>query len=142
MKYRLKEPCKHCPFRNDSGSAFFANGQRVEDILDGMDYRVFPCHKTADFDENGDQHIRENTQACAGALIMMKKANVFSAAVQILERLGIIASLDHLKLDAPVYDSPKDCVQQHDRYSSRLHGSNYAARRKDVKRDYTKWWWR
>lgn len=136
MKYSLKGPCRDCPFRNDKETPFFAAGQRVEDILDGMDTRVFPCHKTTHFDDEGDQIIRENSQACAGALIMMAKSGVSTSIVQVLGRLGMM-SLDHLDAESPVYRSPAECVQVHQEFGSRSGQRNVT----DETERRHKWWW-
>lgn len=140
MRYALQKPCEHCPFRNDKGYPFFAQGQRVEDILDGMDYRVFPCHKTAKFSDDGDQIVSSKTQACAGALIMMEKSGTFSSIVQVLTRLGIIPT-GYVDLTQPVYDSPQECVRVHDEFGSRSKGPFHAQRRAAAVRLH-KWWWR
>lgn len=87
MRFSLTRPCALCPFRTDLASG--------------------PCHETT-----GVKGPQRAAQHCAGALIMLERANLPSQAMRIAERLGIY---DRRKLDmgAPVYDSPASWVQAH-----------------------------
>lgn len=105
MEYNLTEPCRDCPFRNDRGHAFFMNRDRAEDIVEGiLTGPGFPCHKTATWDDEGEQVLRKHSQHCAGALIMCENEGTASQMMRIAERIGVY---DHQKLnmDAPVYGS-------------------------------------
>lgn len=77
MKYDLKTPCKNCPFRTDETAIRFACGERAENIAEQAYRSGFPCHLSAEFyeDEIGDgensgYYAGDNSQHCAGALIM------------------------------------------------------------------------
>lgn len=78
---------------------------------------TFPCHKTIDYDRRHDLQEQgaseeelvkaavQQTQQCAGALIMFENAGKPFQMAQIAERLGLYDP-SRLDRDAPVYDSP------------------------------------
>lgn len=77
MKFDLKAPCKNCPFRNDDTAIRFTCRERAEEIEESAYRNGFPCHLSADFIEDDDGEYEqggyvfgENTQHCAGALLM------------------------------------------------------------------------
>lgn len=75
MRYDLKKPCKNCPFRTDKTRITFASRERAEEIEETAYRHGFPCHKSAEFKESDDYgndgyYAGENTQHCAGAIIM------------------------------------------------------------------------
>ena len=120
MKFELKKPCEHCPFRTDL-EPYLSGTERAQEIVEGLDRGVFPCHKTVDheaqaaIDEWDDGHepeymMDENNQFCAGALIMLEKCERPGQMMRIAERLG---SYDRTKLvmDSPVFDTPEDFVR-------------------------------
>ena len=110
--YRLKAPCKNCPFRSDIPK--YLRPERAKEIADSL-YRgaEFPCHQTTEEVEEEDGHAERVATAksafCAGALITMEKEGFSNQMVRISERLGLY---DHttLKMDAPVYDSLSEWV--------------------------------
>lgn len=77
--YDLKRPCKHCPFRTDETAIRFSCRERAKEIEESAYRRGFPCHESAvcieedEFDQGGFV-FGENTQHCAGAIIMFLKA--------------------------------------------------------------------
>lgn len=109
-QFTLRGPCKHCPFRNDRDTPFFYDTDRAVNILDGMELRTFPCHLTTPFDKDGRQVVTKETQACAGALILMQNSDRFPAGIQILTRLGEV-TLNHLRADTRVYSSASEFVR-------------------------------
>jgi hypothetical protein len=56
----------------------------------------FPCHQTADADDEGDYRATEKSVHCAGALIFNEKRNTPNQMMRICERLGFY---DMRKLD-------------------------------------------
>lgn len=102
MTHRLTTPCANCPFRTDRH--FPLSAERAAEIADNLrGGGDFPCHKTLDYDENGEADINgPRAQRCAGMLIVMEKSGVPNRIIQIAQRLGLY---DPEKLDmaAPVY---------------------------------------
>jgi hypothetical protein len=73
MRFDLKKPCKNCPFSKAETRIKFANRERAEEIEETAYRNGFPCHKSADFDEDeeyGGYVFGRNTQHCAGSLAM------------------------------------------------------------------------
>jgi hypothetical protein len=73
--YRLKRPCKHCPFAPTDTRIKFACAERAEEIAESAYRNGFPCHQSADLveDDDGDSDgyvFGEKTQHCVGALMM------------------------------------------------------------------------
>lgn len=72
MKY-MKQPCKHCPFRNDVKP--FLHPDRAAEIAYASQnkYASFACHKTTeycdDYDE-GEMLITSASKECAGFLTL------------------------------------------------------------------------
>ncbi len=115
MKFDLKTPCKNCPFRTDDTAIRFACEDRAREIAEQAFRNGFPCHLSAVLLElNGDEEgyvPGENTQHCAGAIIMfMKDQNDSWPGVDndedLVERLW-----DQMDWDAPVFESEEDFIQ-------------------------------
>ena len=76
MRFDLKTPCKNCPFRTDATAIRFRCRERAEEIEESAYRYGFPCHLSADHIEGDDEGesggfvFGEETQHCAGALIM------------------------------------------------------------------------
>lgn len=124
MKYDLHRPCPECPFRSDIEP--FLRADRAEEIVEFLARSEFPCHKTtvdATDDEGNPGRIdTPDSQHCAGALIMLEKANRPSQMMRICERLRgengePMYDASKLDMEAPVYDSPEEFVQAHEKAS-------------------------
>ena len=104
MKYQLRTPCKHCPFRSDI-RPYITLG-RVRDILG----QPFSCHKTTTEKYRNNSH--PDAQHCAGSLILHERMNSPHQMMRIAERLGLY---DHTKLDmqAPVYQTFSEMLKAH-----------------------------
>jgi hypothetical protein len=107
MKFDLTKPCKTCPFRSDI--APFITAERAKEILtsDGD----FPCHQTTEFDDEGEECGGDHHH-CAGFLILLEKEGSPNQMMRISERLGMY-DRRKLDMDAPVYDSIRECVSAH-----------------------------
>lgn len=73
--YKLKRPCKHCPFAPTKTRIVFFNAERAEEIAESAYRRGFPCHESAVSIENDDGEsdgyvFGPKTQHCAGAIMM------------------------------------------------------------------------
>ena len=115
MHFDLKTPCKNCPFRTDDTGIRFACKERAEEIAEQAYRNGFPCHlsavlMTSGYEEEG-YFPGENTQHCAGAIMMfMKDQNDTWPGVdndeELVERLW-----DQMDWDAPVFESEEDFIQ-------------------------------
>ena len=80
VRFDMKRPCTHCPFRSDETGIRFATQERALDIYLTALIHGFPCHQTADYLDNEDDLdapsgyvFGEASQHCAGFLIMRLK---------------------------------------------------------------------
>lgn len=111
MNFNLKKPCAHCPFRTDIEP--FIHAERAEEICQSLvNGGSFACHKTLGHDDDGDTMVRQKSEMCAGAMIMLEKIERPNQMMRICERLG---QYDHRKLDMsqPVYDTPQAMIKAH-----------------------------
>lgn len=96
MKYTMTTPCDSCPFLKKYAKAYAM--KRLSQFASG----AFPCHKTADNDEDtyedgeGGYVATENSLHCAGALIFNEKRGQSHQMMRICERLGMY---DNTKLN-------------------------------------------
>lgn len=96
--YDMTIPCDNCPFRKEGGIPLHES--RVHEIVnaDGE----FPCHKTVDYDDEGDGVATAKSKVCAGFLIFLEKQDRPNQMMRISERLRIY---DPAKFrDQPVCD--------------------------------------
>jgi hypothetical protein len=104
VNFDLKKPCSTCPFRHDVQP--FLTLPRAKEILGEIidEDKTFSCHKHNSFDDDGDVRETKNSQHCAGALILLERANRPNQLMRIAERIGYY---DRRKIDmtAPVYSS-------------------------------------
>jgi hypothetical protein len=100
--YGMTSPCGNCPFRTDI-RAYLTSG-RVREIERSLDRSEFPCHKTADHNDDGEYAPNGKEVHCAGALILLEKLERPSQMMRICERLGMYDA-GKLDMDAPVFDS-------------------------------------
>ncbi len=114
MNYDLTKPCSQCPFRNDIDP--YLTYDRVLELEESLVRGDFPCHKTTVPVEPESEELNEDfcdmaatddSQHCAGALILLEKLKLPSQMMRIAGRLGLY---DHRKLDltSPVFDSWED----------------------------------
>lgn len=69
--YRLKRPCKHCPFSRSKDAIKFSSRVRAAEILNTAYLHGFPCHESAvENESDGGFQFGPQTQHCAGALMM------------------------------------------------------------------------
>lgn len=106
MKYTLKRPCAKCPFRNDIPP--YISAERYVEIVNAGS---FICHETVDYSDEGDGQKTDQSQSCAGRMIMLEKMERPDQMMRISERLGLY---DATKLDmkAPVYDDLIDLLAE------------------------------
>lgn len=106
MHYKLKKPCKDCPFRADIPP--FLTQARAEEIASSLVRSEFPCHKTLEYDDD-EGHETKSTAHCAGALIMLEKMEQPSQMMRISERLGMYDRFS-LDMDSPIFDDAESFI--------------------------------
>lgn len=90
MKYSQTIPCKDCPFLKKYSKGYSL--KRLNEFASGK----FPCHKSAELDEEDGFIATDKSVHCAGALIFLEKRNKPHQMMRISERLGMY---DYTKLD-------------------------------------------
>ena len=120
MQFKLRRPCKHCPFRNDRPA--FLTASRVEEITDAIlkEDKTFACHQTLsgewDEDEDGNEagyRGGKGDQMCAGALVMIEKTGARNQMTQIAERIGLWDP-SKLDMDSPVFPTARAMIDAQD----------------------------
>lgn len=100
MHYKMKTPCKECPFLLGSGFTFKSLTQHASG--------QFACHKACDLNEDGVYESKgDKTPHCAGALIFLEKQNKPHQMMRIAERLGMY-DMSKLDMAAPIGSRPSD----------------------------------
>lgn len=114
MKFTLRRPCAHCPFRSDI-RPFLQRGRAAE-IAEAITTRqqTFACHETTvpDEDEDGFGEMREtpNSQHCAGAMILLEKIERPNQMMRIAERLRLY-DRSRLAMDSPVFATARAFIE-------------------------------
>jgi len=90
MKYTQTVPCKECPFLNTYKRGYSL--KRLKEFASGE----FPCHKSAELNEEDGYIATDKSVHCAGALIFNEKRNNPHQMMRIAERFGMY---DYKKLD-------------------------------------------
>ncbi len=103
----LKNPCKDCPFRTDV--CRYLQPERYLEIAESLVDRgeAFSCHKTNDYEEDGNAVVTDRSCSCAGAMIWLQHQGKPNQLMQVMERLGAWDP-SRLNMDAPVYRTRKE----------------------------------
>jgi hypothetical protein len=120
--FRLRKPCKNCPFRNDTARPFYLGRPRRLEIAGALRAgSTFTCHETTvpvEDDDSGTLDMTDGPKAamCAGALATMERERISSQAVRMALGFGMTTTehLDHLRDTAPVHDSLTEWVAAED----------------------------
>ena len=105
MKFTKYKPCDNCPFRFNTSMRLTED--RAFEISDNMlssNGGDFPCHKTTEFNEDGEHVPRANNEFCAGALIFAEHNEVANQSMRIAERLGMYDRNKYMKYASEVFD--------------------------------------
>lgn len=113
MKYDLVKPCKNCPFGDTPDRIIFANRERAEEIEETAYRNGFPCHlsavDTSDEDpEYGGFVEGENTQHCAGAMMMYMKQGESAWPGVANDEEVVEAAWERMDFTAPVFECTED----------------------------------
>lgn len=114
MKYDMVRPCASCPFRADIRP--YLRRSRVKQILRDItqNQMTFACHKTLapGDDELAEMDVTDDSQHCAGAMILLEKMEKPNQMMRIAERLGMY-DVRRLDMDALVYETDKEMINAH-----------------------------
>ena len=115
MNYNLKRPCTYCPFRTDCRKGWLGKIRAVEIVNSLSSDRTFACHKTLREDNEGNTFVDNDSQHCAGALLVLDKepGGLFSnLLIRLAARFGGF-KLEQLDQKATTFNSFKDFVNHH-----------------------------
>lgn len=84
--FKLKRPCKTCPFRLGGGSGFQLSPERLDEIFDAP---AFQCHNTVDYDnfDDPDKQQGEHPQQCVGLMVLLHREGRDNQIMQVASRL-------------------------------------------------------
>jgi hypothetical protein len=109
MRYTLTHPCENCPFRSDTLFCGLGEARKKEIARSLLDLQqTFPCHKTVDY-EGDKPEVLDDSQHCAGALILLEKLEKPNQMMRIAERLHLY-DRRKLNLESPVFDSFEEWI--------------------------------
>lgn len=113
--YKLRRPCRNCPFSPTPERITFACKERAAEIAESAYRNGFPCHlsatDTSEEDEDGGFVFGEKTQHCAGAAMMFVRDGHGSGWPGIGNDEGLAERLEAgLDWEAPHYESEDDFV--------------------------------
>lgn len=113
MKFDLTQPCVGCPFRTDCLEGWLG-GPRIVEILDSITTHdaPFACHKTTEFDDDGDVIPSRKEQHCAGATILLERLDRPNMAMRFSKWAGLYDPT-RLRMDSPVFRTPQAMIRHH-----------------------------
>jgi hypothetical protein len=117
MKFNIKKPCDHCPFRTDRpGYLRKGRAQQIGIMLTHDDMSWFPCHETTGVKDL--QRIEKGDQShCAGAMIMLWRMRMPNVAMRLALAFGKI-SVQNLDCKVSVASSTDEFVGHHAKSST------------------------
>lgn len=111
MNFNLIRPCAECPFRTDVKG--YLRGGRAREIANSLlRDATFTCHKTNEYDDDGEPEETSKSEHCAGALILLEKMGMPNQMMRIAGRLRFYDP-EKLDMDAPVFDCDSEFVDHH-----------------------------
>ena len=113
MDFKVKTPCKDCPFRNDIEP--FLTKERVKEIIQAItNDNTFYCHKTI-YSNEYEELDKKKGSHCVGALILLHKENKIKANFLLrLALMGKMFKVEDLDLKAPVFESFVEMIDNQD----------------------------
>lgn len=113
MSFCNTRPCSNCPFRTDID--FYLPVSRVREIVRSLENdKSFACHKTTEFDDEGEVLHGKKTQHCAGAAIMLEHMESPNQMMRIMERVGGY-DMRKMEMDSPVFTSGEEMIKEYRR---------------------------
>jgi hypothetical protein len=122
-KYMCATPCNYCPFLSkfdaeDGDRKFLRSGRRIEFLNSMLNGADFPCHKTAEIDEDDEDSSGEFVRVadslhCAGARLVLERASMSSNTMRFEERLDTYHAEAFIARNAKVrLWTYSDCVDE------------------------------
>lgn len=122
--FRVKKPCRSCPFRKDVLKGWLGS-PRAASIIKDLQEKSFSCHKTVDHDAHelddfGDVPEKRDIAGeafCAGAIILQEKeyenrSGGIGRPLQLGERLGLYKK-DEYSGQELIFDTAKQFIEHH-----------------------------
>lgn len=92
MKWRMEEMCDNCPFAHEGAGKqlrdSLRHGRWPEILHSLVDGKMFPCHKTVNYEEDSEGKIDKGTRACAGAIQWQQRNSLDPQYIQVLSRMS------------------------------------------------------
>ena len=114
MLFDLVRPCSNFPFRTDCLEGWLGE-ERATEIFKALTEQqlTFSCHKTTtECEDTVNCHETENSQHCAGAMILLEKLEQPNQMMRWMERINKYDRLK-LKMDSDVFDTGKAFIEHH-----------------------------
>lgn len=108
--FKLKRPCKSCPFRIGQGSLFGLHPDRLAAIRAGT---AFQCHGTVDYSDDDGPRPGDKPQQCAGLMAVLHREDDPNQMMQVAERLGALDP-NQLDPDGVCYASWAEALAAHE----------------------------
>lgn len=110
--FKLKRPCKSCPFRRSMAGNYQLPPARLEEIRTAT---AFQCHATVDYSADSDDlegRSGDKPQQCAGLMAVLHAEGAPNSIMQVAERL---IGFDAGKIDTmDTFASLSDVVAAHE----------------------------
>lgn len=84
--FKLRRPCKTCPFSQSAGRGFGLSAQRIHEIVEAP---AFQCHKTVHYSAFDDAEARQGDHPpqCAGLIATLHQEGRPNQITQVAMRL-------------------------------------------------------
>jgi len=109
MMFDLKRPCVNCPFRKGQGEFFRLSPERLAEIKAAS---AFQCHKTVQYDNDGNGAQGDNPQQCAGLMAVLARDGDDNQIMQVAQRLGRLR-IEDVDPENEAYASWADVLKAH-----------------------------
>lgn len=113
MNFKLKKPCKNCPFRKDCQKGWLGKRRAIEVSNSPFMNSTFACHKTTGVESGREKAEKEHSQ-CAGAMLLLDKEQGVHS--NMMFRLAThVFGFDAEKLEGYelVFETRKEMIQHH-----------------------------
>jgi hypothetical protein len=113
MRFDIKRPCAHCPFRKDVPG--YLHRERASELARQLvddDLSWFACHETTGV--KGGKRVKRSDQShCMGAAMVLWRQGMPNVATRIALASKLLR-VEDLNVSAPVFDSMDQFAKHHD----------------------------
>lgn len=87
----MREPCDNCPFTRDAGAIRLRAGRVRQLTGNALDPHggSFPCHKTVEHGDDGEEIVSAKQKECAGSIIFSEQHDTATQMMRVLGRIGV-----------------------------------------------------